>query len=232
METSGATKGDQCELAGISSALDRDNANGFLHGRVHNPNYAGSELLEREIGSMFFQPFPCDLASAGFIEREISAKEFRRSQASKKKIRIGDRRLQAAAVADWTGIRSCGLGPDAQRAAGIETRQRASPRTHGVDVEHGNANRESRNLPVCRSLDYTFGERDVGRGASHIERDYVFKSAGMSGRECANHPSSGSRQNCTHRFADRRGQRSDPSRALHHEDPPYALALRLSLSTF
>src|SRR5580658_6092403 len=75
VEASGAPEGYQGEVAGIAAALDRDYADGFLHGGVHDADYAGGETFESERTSLLLQPFSSDAAGAIEIESEVAAEE-------------------------------------------------------------------------------------------------------------------------------------------------------------
>src|ERR1035437_444249 len=44
VQASGAAEGNEREVAGVAATLDRDNANGFLHGGVDDADHSGSEL--------------------------------------------------------------------------------------------------------------------------------------------------------------------------------------------
>src|SRR5579884_935548 len=48
VESACSAEGDESEAARIVPALDRNDANGFLHGGVHDADNAGGELLEGE----------------------------------------------------------------------------------------------------------------------------------------------------------------------------------------
>ena len=72
-------------------------------------------------------------------------------------------------MADGAGIGSGGFWTDTQNSGSIEAGQGSSSGADSVNVEHGDADGKSGNLRVIGGLDLAFDERDVGRGASHIE---------------------------------------------------------------
>ena len=103
-------------------------------------------------------------------------------------------------VADRTGIGAGRFRPDAQRAAGIEARQGAAASAHGVDVEHGNAHRQSGNLAFIGGLRIAAHQCDVGRGASHVEADNALAAAAPRHRRSAHHAARRAGQHRAHRL--------------------------------
>src|SRR6266571_4754053 len=104
VEASGAAEGDQGEVSGIAAPFDGDDADGFLHGGVHDADSTGGELIERETASLLLEKFRGEAAGAVEIEREISTKKTRGLQAAKEEIGVGDGGLRAASVADGARI--------------------------------------------------------------------------------------------------------------------------------
>ena len=88
-----------------------------------------------------------EAASAIEIKGEISTEEAVRLQAPKKQIRIRHSRLNAAPIADRTGVGSGRFWPHAQRSAGVEACDGTASSAHGVDVEHRARPRGVRPLP-------------------------------------------------------------------------------------
>src|SRR5580704_8799380 len=118
MQPSGAAERYQCELSRIVTALNRNHANGFLHGSVDHANNPGCKLFEREFATLLLQPRRHNPTSAFQIEREVAAKKTMRLQSSQDQIRIRDRRLIAATVANWTRVSSADSGPTRSAPAG------------------------------------------------------------------------------------------------------------------
>ena len=218
VEASGATEGDEGEVAGIASALDGDDADGFFHGRVDHADDSGGELFEREATSLLLEQF-C-------VTRRVRSRSSVKSPPRK---RVGCRRPRrrlasvtvgcgAASVADGTGIGSGGFGADAQDSGGVEAGEGASAGTDGVNVEHGDADGKARDLGVGGGFDFAFDERDVGGGASHVEGDDAVEAAGAGGGDGADDASGGAGEDGADGFAGGGGEGGDAAGGLHDED--------------
>ena len=111
----------------------------------------------------------------GAIEPRLAAEEALGIEKAEDEIGVGDRRLGAAApVAGGAGSRARALGPDVQHAAGIDARDRAAAGADAGDVDalQGDALAGEAAVGGDRRL-AADDERDVGRGAAHVERDEV-----------------------------------------------------------
>ena len=102
-----------------------------------------------------------------------------RQQPAEDDVRVGDRQPFAFAIADRTGIGAGAFRTHFQRASGIEFRDRAAAGADGVDVHHRNADRHAVDLAFVRHLDFVFAQRNVGRRATHVERDDVGVAADL-----------------------------------------------------
>src|SRR5579871_1727798 len=191
MEASRASKGDEGEVAGIAPTFDGDDADGFLHGRVHDANHSGRKFLQAKSRVLFPQPILCEGASARLVEGEISPKEFGRTEATEDEISVGDRGLTAPAIADRAWIGPRGFGTNAKNSGGVEAGERTSASPDRVNIEHGDADGKSGNLGIRGSFGFAFDERDVGGGASHVESDNIFEATGAGAGEGADNASGG-----------------------------------------
>ena len=99
-------------------------------------------------------------------------------------IGVGHRRLLAAApVAGGAGDGARALGADDERAAGVESRDRAATGADRVDVERRQPDRISGDDPRRRRLGHAPAhEAHVRARAPHVERDRVGKAARRSRR--------------------------------------------------
>ena len=160
-----------------------------------------------------------DQAARAFqIEREISAQKTMRLQPSQNQIRIRHRGLRAAAIADRAGIGSSGFRPYAQRSAGVEARDGASAGAHGVNIEHGHANRQAGNLGLAAGAGFAVHQRHIGRSAAHVERDDSFESAAARHGRGSHHSARRPGEHGAHRFAGGRTEGGDPAARLHDEN--------------
>src|SRR5271165_5567852 len=218
VQTSGAAESYEREVARVATALDGDDSDGFFHGGIDHAEDAGGEFGEREPAFVLLQKFFRQAAGAVEVEGEISTEKARELQAAQEEIRVGDGGLRPTAVADGSGIGAGGLGADAQDAGGVEAGERASTGSDGVNVEHGNANGQARDLRVGRGVDRAFDERDVRGGAAHVEGDDAIESASAGGRGGADYTSGRAGEDCANGLAGGDGKGGDASAGLHDEN--------------
>src|SRR5579864_7989903 len=133
VQASGAAEGDKSEVAGIASAFDRNDADGFLHGGIDNPNHARGKLLKRQSRALFLEPLFGDGSGASLVKNELSTEELCRPEASQDQVRIGDCWLKASAITDRARIGSSGFGSDAENTSGVEAGERSSSGAYGMD---------------------------------------------------------------------------------------------------
>ena len=126
------------------------------------------------------------------IESERASQKFVGLQASEQQVGIGHRRLKSASIADRAGIGARRFWADAQRASGIEVCQRASAGANGVDIEHGHTHRQTGDLGFVARLRLAVHQRDIGRGASHIEGEDALEAAEPRHRGCSHNSAGGS----------------------------------------
>ena len=130
------------------------------------------------------------------VERTLAAHEGRGIEIAEHDIGVGDGRCHAAiAVAGRARHRARAFRPDAQRAAGIDAGDRAAAGRDARDVEA--AQRDAlagehavggqRGLPVR-------DQRDVGRGAAHVERHEIGNAEQIGAAPAARHAAGRSRQ--------------------------------------
>ena len=119
-------------------------------------------------------------------------------------MRVGDRRLRAAAVAGGARVRAGALGTDAQRAALVEARDRAAARADAEDVDGRAADGQAADDRLVALEDAAGTERDVRRRAAHVERDDAVEARRARQRERARDAAGGT--------GERRPDR-EPSRA-------------------
>src|SRR5208283_1292449 len=96
--------------------------------------------------------------------------------------------------------------------------KRASACAHGVNVEHGDADGKSGNFRLAGGSDLTFNQRDIGRGAAHVEGDDTGEAAGAGAGGSSDHPSGGTGENGADRFAGGRSEGRDAAAGLHDKD--------------
>src|SRR2546426_3462976 len=141
-----------------------------------------------------------------------------RLQSAQEQIGVGHSRLAATTVADGPGIGSGGFGADAQGSGRVEAGDGASASTHGVNVEHGNADRQAGDLGLAAEADLAVHERNIGGSSSHVKRDDSLEAAAARHGSGANYSARRSGKHGAYRFAGGRGESGDPAAGLHHED--------------
>ena len=92
-------------------------------------------------------------------------------------VRIGDGGVLAFAITCGAGISAGALGTHAQQSAFIHTRDRAPARTHGVDIEHGDAHGKAIDVRFGGHAELAVPKADVGRGAAHVESEGALETA-------------------------------------------------------
>ena len=213
MQRARPPEGDQREKARIVPALDRDDAQRALHGRVRDPHDAGRggfdgapeaarERRDRPLG-------------AGAVEPHRTAEELGLHQPAEDQIRVGHGRRAPAAVAGRPRVGACALGADAQRAAAIEPRERPAARAHGVDVERGHAHGKPVDGRLAPVGEGTVDQAHVGRRAPHVERDDAPVPGATGTLRCADDAAGGSGEDRAHRLGTRHGRADEPASRLH-----------------
>ena len=113
------------------------------------------------------------------VERDAAGERAARVEAPEQEVRVGDRRLlAAAAVARRAGVGARAARAGAQRAAGVAPGDRAAARADGVDVDHRQRERPAADLaPGGLAHDAVLDDADVARRAAHVEADEVRMAA-------------------------------------------------------
>ncbi len=108
-------------------------------------------------------------------------------------IRVGHRQRPAAAVAGRAGVGPRAVRPDAQPRP-VEMQDRAATRRHRVDRHHRRAHAHAGHLGLERALEPAGVQRDVGRGAAHVEADDVVQPGHRRGARGADDAAGRARQ--------------------------------------
>jgi len=109
-------------------------------------------------------------------------------------------------VADGAGHCTRGLWADMQRTAFVEARQRPPACTDGVNVEHRHADRKLGDDGFVGSLRSALSgihQRDVGRGAAHVEANNFREACNARDAISADDPASGTGEHRADRLARR-----------------------------
>ena len=132
---------------------------------------------------------------------------------------VGDRGLGAAPpVADRARRPPRALGPDDERAAGVEPGDRAATRADGVDVEGGQADRVAGHDQRRRRFGHAAPHQaDVRARAAHVERDGVGEPARGGQRRRGAHPRGRAREQEGRRELRGTRHRDQPAGRRHHE---------------
>ena len=214
-----AAEGKEHEVARIVSARKRHHADRARHLVVRNAHDRRRHVhrIEPERLAERFGEDGFDLPEIGF---SLDPEEFLRIEPSEHEVRVGDRRLGAAApVADRPRMGARAARPDAQHAVLAEVGDRAAARADGVHVHHRHVHRH-------RVFDFKFGghlrhavedQSDVGRGPAHVVGDRVRKTGGACGVRGGDDAGGGAGHDGIHRGL--RGDRAGDGAAvpLHHE---------------
>ena len=130
--------------------------------------------MQRGLGGAHVEPQPARQRHAGV-------------EPPQHEVRVGDRRPVAAApVAGRPGIGSGARRPDPERTARVEPGDAAATRSHGVDVELRQAQRQAADTPLGAAPgDAVADQADVGGGAAHVEADRVGDARGHHGGDAS-----------------------------------------------
>ena len=176
VQRSGAAEGHERELARVVSALDGDHAQRAGHVLVDDREDALGRLA-RPTGPSRRRPGAPPRARGLGVEHHLAADQARRKVADDD-VGVGHRRRLAAARRRpaGPGLRAGRLGADAQRAGELRARGRSSrrPRRRCARRPTGTL---MRNWPIVVSRPIVgspaLAQRDVGRGAAHVEGEDV-----------------------------------------------------------
>ena len=210
----GATEGDQREPPRVVAALHRDHPQRSLHARVGDTHDARGGLPQ--VAAKCPGDRPQRSLRGANRECHAPAEKSVRAQTAQDKVRVRDGRLGGVAVAGRPGVRARALRPDAERAAGVDARDRTSPGADRVHVDRGDAQRHAVDHRFRRERDRAVAQTHVGRRAAHIERDDAVEARAGRDLKRAGHAPGRARQHGPHSQRRRSsGPRAAPVR-LHH----------------
>ena len=149
VQAAGAAERDQREVARVVAALDRDHAERALHRRrsrrARRPAAAASTRAAEPARQRRAARARARATSSRISPPRNAVGHETAEQRGRRRSRSA---RVAAAVAGRPGIGAGALGPDPQRAAGVEPRDRAAAGADGVDVDRRHADRQ----PADRSV--------------------------------------------------------------------------------
>ena len=216
----GAAERDERELARLDPLLDRERPDRLRHlgvDHVADPLGELDRLQVQLVGELG------DRASRRVdVERHLAACEPGRIDATEDEVRIGDRRLRAAApVARGARIGARALRTDAQSAR-LRVGDRAAARAHGVDVHDRHQQREPFERRLRRDVRPAVDdERDVEARAAHVDADQVRPVEHPRERDAAHRAADRAREERLERHLARGLGADDPAarlRAVHGAD--------------
>ena len=231
MQSSRATKTDECKVAGIVAALDRDDTQRALHGGARHRDDAPRQVEWRpeSWGRAGLAAQKLDKTRPGRfeVEAECSAQEVLRIEPAEDQVSVCHRRLRASAtVADGSRCRARAFRTHAQRAARIHPGDRPPARAHGMNVEHGDGDGQAAQRGLAGRARGAHEEAGVGRGAAHVEADGALDPQLVRHPPRRHNTTSGTRENRAHRLAGGPRRSRDPAARLHDEDAPAAVGAR------
>ena len=166
-------KAQQRKLPGIDAAAQGHQADAVGHLQIDHAVDAGGGLQPRQPKRRG------DAVDGGFrrgaVERALATHEGGRIEIAEHDIGVGDGRGRAAiAVAGRTRHRARAFRADPQGAAGIDARDRAAAGRDARDVEAAQRDALAGQHAVGRQRRLSVrDQRNVGRGAAHVERHEV-----------------------------------------------------------
>ena len=166
----GSAEGDQGMLSWVGALLDGQDPDRVRHVLVADPHHGGGGL---ELGVL--EPLSQSSEGAGGerpVERELAAEEECGIEPAEHEVRIGDRRLLAAApVAGRSRDGACALRPDLEEAAGVDPSDRAAARPDRPRRDARHADREAElELEVGRIERLALEDHaDVAARSAHVE---------------------------------------------------------------
>ncbi len=169
VDGAGASEGAEREASDVDAALDADTAHGGGHGLVDDGDDPGGERLDIE-GSVSRERLEGGVRTQG-VERHGTAECALGGDAAEHDVGVGDGGEHAAAVAGGPGVGAGGARAHAENAVVVEVRDASAARANGVDVEDGDVDAEVADASATAHGQRAGGERDVGRGAAHVEGD-------------------------------------------------------------
>ena len=108
-------------------------------------------------------------------------------------VAVGDRKRPAVAIAGRARVRAGRFRPHAKTHA-VEAADRTATGRDGMDLHHRRANARACDQALVGKLELASIMRDVGRCPAHVEADQALALVGSAGRDHADHPARGSRQ--------------------------------------
>ncbi len=227
----GAAEPDQSEGSRVEPALDGHQPKCARHrgiGDLHDPERGRDDVHPERVGAAI-----ADRAGRGVnVEVELAAEERFGAEPAEHEVRVGDRRLlAAAAVRGWSRLGAGADRADAQRAARVDPGDRAAA---GADLGQLDDRRADRVARATRRAGARLRDRpdvvllgdlrrpaadepDLGRRAAHVERDRVGQpelAGEVAGRD---DPGGGPRLDDEHRSLAGALEGQHAAAALHHQ---------------
>ena len=174
-------------LDGVGHVLHGDAQEAFSQGRGGQALTDGRLDLRGQDGETLADDLPVQgLALVG--TKDLG--ETVRLNPPQEQVAIGEGQGPAAPVAGRPGIGPGGGGTNPQPGA-VETADGATPRRHGVDVQHGRPQPHASDLGVEGPLKVASIVGDIGGGATHVEGDDALEPGRGGGAGGAHQPPGG-----------------------------------------
>ena len=201
---------------GIDAAADRDEPDRFRHLGVEDAMDAERRMFEAETKRTRDRRLD---RPAREVRRELqrTGREIIRIDIAQDDRCIGHRRLlAAAAVAGGTGLRARGVGPDPERAGGIDPRDRPAARPDRVHIDHRHAYRISADLAFGPDERLPAADQgDVAARPADIDGDQIVDPGRAADLQATDDTGRGARQEEPHRTLPGDGGGADAAARLH-----------------
>jgi hypothetical protein len=220
VQTGGAAEREERKAPRIQAAPHRHQANALRHVGVDQAKHTLGGRDARHAQPLC-EPIDRPLRRSD-IEANATAQEVVGIEIAEHEIRVGDgRRLTTLAVARGPRLGARALGPHAEDASFVHTRDGSAARAQRNDVEARQRHAVSAHFPVARHLRLAaHDDGDIRAGAAHVERDEIAFAQEPGCIASAGNTARGARQHRAGGEAYRFGNRSHAAVRLHDENRP------------
>ena len=213
-----AAEGDEREVARVVAALDGDDADGLCHGgfdrRRRMPAANSSTVAMGPLAGFMKCARARARSSATAPPRKLSVSSRPSTRLASVTVGRSPRPKQMG-----PGSAPADSGPTRSIPPAIEARERSAAGAGGVDVEHGHADGDAGDAGLVADAEaagVAVDERNVSRGAAHVEADDAIEAGGGRELPSADDSAGGAGEDGAHRLRGGEARGDDAAGGLHH----------------
>ncbi len=156
-----------------------------------------------------------------WVESHLPPQESVRVESPQDEVGVSDRDLPSSTIADRSGIGPGALRAHAQGSPFIGPHQRSTARSHGVDVEERNPERQPPDLGLGGHPEIAVDEGNISGGPPHVKGDHLVTSRLARNGGSSHHAAGGTREDRPDCLLAGDGRGDAPAVRLHDPQPSF-----------